>query len=72
MLRQQKISLDLKIVPVGHELNYNAQELETALNEIYGQTVVSWDVEYLPALDYNQWGTNGEACICYNTITTSD
>src|SRR6056297_1043825 len=59
----ERLALELKIVPVGHELNYTEDQLEDALNDIYGQAVVSWDVEYLPALDLNYWDENGDGLI---------
>ncbi|WP_157754507.1 hypothetical protein [Salinivirga cyanobacteriivorans] len=59
----ERFALELKVVPVGHELNYTQEQLEEALNDIYGQAVVSWDVEYLPALDINYWDENGDGLI---------
>src|SRR6056297_1496573 len=59
----ERLALELKIVPVGHELNYTEDQLEDALNDIYGQAVVSWDVEYLPPLDINYWDENGDGLI---------
>ncbi len=59
----ERLALEVKVVPVGHELNYTEGQLEDALNDIYGQAVVSWNVEYLAALDINYWDENGDGLI---------
>jgi len=52
--------IPLYLIPVGEAATYNQQAIAEAINRIYRQAAIQWQVQWMPAFSTSDWDTQGK------------
>ena len=59
VMAYDKQIVKLYVVPVGEQASYSQATISSAINQIYAQAVVQWDIEWKSFFDTDAWKIDG-------------